>query len=164
MIPKISLTAAFFLIAALPMAGASNRAAPDAAPIIHQTISPRPAIVVAQVPQPDTGDAAGNDNDNDDNDNDRHSSVFMICTETEVHLSHSWQPMDPVTWTFHVDYDTGTVNGRQATIYPNLIKIGDQRPGDVEWDIDRVTQQFQGIYTITRTVRRGTCLAAVPKV
>lgn len=76
MIAKISLTAAFFLIAAPPpMACASNRAATNPAPITHQAHESAPGMVVAQDDQSNVG-TSDNDNDNDNgNDSDSNDSA-----------------------------------------------------------------------------------------
>lgn len=68
MIPKISLTAAFLLLVAPPMASASNRA-----PLTCQAHESPLGIVVAQDAQSNLGtdsDSDNNDSDNDSNDND----------------------------------------------------------------------------------------------
>ena len=67
MIPKISLTAAFFLMVAPPMACASNRAPSNPAPITRQAHAAPPGVVVAQDDQPNLGTST---NDSDSNSND----------------------------------------------------------------------------------------------
>ena len=69
MIPKISLTAAFLLMVAPPMACASNRAAENPAPITRQAHEAPLGMVVAQDDQSNAG-TSDNDNDNDSNSND----------------------------------------------------------------------------------------------
>ncbi len=64
MIPKISLTAAFFLMVAPPMACASNRAAATPAPVTCRAYQSPASMLVAQDSQSDSD----NDNDNDSND------------------------------------------------------------------------------------------------
>jgi len=73
MIAKISLTAAFLLMVAPPMACASNRDTSNPAPITrHAHESPR-GILVAQDSQPNVGTS---DDDNDtDNDSDSSDSA-----------------------------------------------------------------------------------------
>jgi hypothetical protein len=74
MIPKISLTAAFLLLIAPPMACASNFNATNPAPITVHANALRPAIVIAQDDQSSVGTST-NDNDNSDsNDNDSDSN------------------------------------------------------------------------------------------
>jgi|SRR5208282_1286480 len=67
MIPKISLTAAFLLMVAPPMACASNRDGANPAPITRQAHRSPPGMVVAQDNQ-SNADTSDNDNDNDSND------------------------------------------------------------------------------------------------
>ncbi len=67
MIPKISLTAAFFLMVAPPMACASNREAINPAPITRQAHAAALGVVVAQDNQPNLGTST---NDNDSNSDD----------------------------------------------------------------------------------------------
>ena len=69
MIPKISLTAAFFLMVAPPMACASNREATNPAPITRQAHASPLGMVVAQDDQPNARHFH-NDNDNDSDSND----------------------------------------------------------------------------------------------
>jgi hypothetical protein len=73
MIPKISLTAAFLLMVAPPMASASTRDAANRAPLTCRAHQSPLGIVVAQDAQPNLGtdsDSDNNDSDNDSNDND----------------------------------------------------------------------------------------------
>jgi hypothetical protein len=73
MIAKISLTAAFFLIVAPPMACASNRDATNPAPMTSQAHESPLGLVVAQDDQPNV---ATSDNDNDNgNDSDSNDSA-----------------------------------------------------------------------------------------
>jgi len=67
MIPKISLTPAFLLMVAPPMACASNRAAANPAPITREAHQSPPAMVVVQYNQSNAG-TSDNDNDSDSND------------------------------------------------------------------------------------------------
>ena len=67
MIPKISLAAAFFLMAAPPMACASNRNAANPAPIPRQAHEAPLGMVVAQDNQSNVG-TSDNDNDSDSSD------------------------------------------------------------------------------------------------
>lgn len=69
MIPKISLTAAFLLMVAPPMACASNRAATNPAPITRQAHEAPLGMDVAQDDQSNAG-TSDNNNDNDSNSND----------------------------------------------------------------------------------------------
>jgi hypothetical protein len=73
MIAKISLTAAFLLMVAPPMACASNRDAANPAPITRQAHESPPGMAVAQDDQ-SNADASdngnGNDNGNDSDSND----------------------------------------------------------------------------------------------
>ena len=69
MIAKISLTAAFFLIVAPPMACASNRDATNPAPMTSQAHESPLGLLVAQNNQPNVG-TSDNDNDNDSDSND----------------------------------------------------------------------------------------------
>ena len=68
MIPKISLTAAFLLMVAPPMASASTRDAANRAPLACQAYELPLGIVVAQDAQPNLGTGADSDSDNSDND------------------------------------------------------------------------------------------------
>jgi hypothetical protein len=69
MLAKISLTAAFLLMLAPPIACASNREAPRLLPMTRQANQSRVATVVAQDSQPNLGTSDNeNDNDNDSND------------------------------------------------------------------------------------------------
>jgi len=71
MIPKISLTVAFLLLAAPPMVCASTRRSATPAPTARQAKQSHPEILVAQMDQSSpgiTGNDNGNDNDNDSND------------------------------------------------------------------------------------------------
>jgi hypothetical protein len=73
MIAKISMTAAFLLMVAPPMASASNRDAANRAPLVCPAHGSPLGIVVAQDAQPNVGtdsDSDNNDSDNDSNDND----------------------------------------------------------------------------------------------
>ena len=69
MIAKISVTAAFFLMVAPPMASASNRDTANPAPISRQAHESAPGMVVAQNDQSNASDA-GSDNGNDSDSND----------------------------------------------------------------------------------------------
>ncbi len=69
MIPKISLTAAFLLMVAPPMACASNRDATNPAPITRQAHESAPGMVVAQ-DNPSNVGTSDNDNDSDSDSND----------------------------------------------------------------------------------------------
>jgi hypothetical protein len=73
MFAKISLTAAFFLMVAPPIAGASNRDAASSASMTRHANQLARAMVVAQDAQPNLG-TADNDNDND-HDNDSNDSA-----------------------------------------------------------------------------------------
>ena len=76
MFAKLSLTAAFFLMVAPPMACASNCAASNPAPLTRQVHRAAVGIVVAQdsdsnaAASDDNGNGNDNDNDSDSNDND----------------------------------------------------------------------------------------------
>jgi len=76
MIPKISLAAAFFLMAAPPMACASNRDATNPAPITCQAHDAPPGIVVAQDDQSnaDNSDNAIDSNSVDSSDDDQNAA------------------------------------------------------------------------------------------
>jgi hypothetical protein len=69
MFAKISLTAAFFLMAAAPMACASNRVATHQAPGICQMRGETAGVVVAQDGDSNSAATDGNDTDNDSSDN-----------------------------------------------------------------------------------------------
>jgi hypothetical protein len=75
MIPKISLTAAFLLMVAPPMASASNRDAASRAPLACQAYESPLGIVVAQDAQPNLGTGTDSDNDNNDSDNDSNDNA-----------------------------------------------------------------------------------------
>ncbi|MGA9724208.1 MAG: hypothetical protein WBQ86_17235 [Candidatus Binatus sp.] len=80
MIPKISLTAAFLLMVAPPMASASTRDAANRAPLACQAHESPLGIIVAQDAQPNLGtdsDSDNNDSDNDSNDNDNDNNNQM---------------------------------------------------------------------------------------
>ena len=71
MLAKISLTAAFFLMVAPPIACASNRDAASLAAITRQANQLSHHMVLAQDSQPNLGTSDNdNDNDNDSNDSD----------------------------------------------------------------------------------------------
>ncbi len=69
MIPKISLAAAFLLLAAPPMACASTRDAINPAPINSNAHESRTGILIAQDAQPAMGTGEGDNATDNDNDN-----------------------------------------------------------------------------------------------
>jgi hypothetical protein len=69
MLAKISLTAAFFLMVAPPIACASNRDAANLAPIARQANQLPFGMLLAQDSQPALG-TSDNDNDNENDSND----------------------------------------------------------------------------------------------
>ncbi len=75
MIPKISLTAAFLLMVAPPMASASNRDSSNRAPLTCQAHESPLGIVVAQDAQPNLGTGTDSDSGNNDSDNDSNDSA-----------------------------------------------------------------------------------------
>jgi hypothetical protein len=78
MIPKISLAAAFLLLAVPPIACASTRDAINPAPIASNAHESRTGILVAQDAQPAMGTGEGDsatDNDNDNGADDPNASV-----------------------------------------------------------------------------------------
>jgi hypothetical protein len=99
MIPKISLTAAFFLLAAPPLACASTRAAANAAPMTCRAHQSQPGMMLAQDEQPSTGttnsdDNSDNDSDANDNDNDN-GNQNADSDQTDQNAAGDAQPIPP---------------------------------------------------------------------
>ncbi len=96
---KISLTAAFFLIAAPSMACASTRAVANAAPMTCRAHQSQPGTVLAQDEQPSMGTTNSDDNsdsesDANENDNDN-SNQNADSDQTDQNAAGDTQSVPP---------------------------------------------------------------------